>query len=92
MARKRKKGEGAVIHRKDGRWEGRMVIGYDEDGRPKTKNVLARAKAECLTKLQMLKETCGDLTPTRISPVMTFGDWLDHWYQSYSKPTLRQTT
>ena len=40
MAKKRKKGEGTIRLRKDGRWEGRVVIGYDEGGNPKTKNVL----------------------------------------------------
>ena len=34
MARKRKAGEGGVHLRKDGRWEGRIVIGYDENGYP----------------------------------------------------------
>ena len=29
MAKRRKKGEGSVRQRKDGRWEGRVVIGYD---------------------------------------------------------------
>ena len=42
MAGKRKKGEGTVRLRKDGRWEGRVVVGYDEAGNPKTKNVLAK--------------------------------------------------
>ena len=34
MGRKRKSGEGTVRLRKDGRWEGRIVIGYDEKGLP----------------------------------------------------------
>ena len=37
MAGKRKRGEGTVRLRKDGRWEGRVVVGYDEAGNPKTK-------------------------------------------------------
>ena len=37
MAGKRKKGEGTIRLRKDGRWEGRVVVGYDEAGNPKTK-------------------------------------------------------
>ena len=32
--------------RKDGRWEGRIVIGYDENGLPKTKNVTAKTNPE----------------------------------------------
>ena len=37
MGKRRKKGEGSVRQRKDGRWEGRVVIGYDEKGLPRTK-------------------------------------------------------
>ena len=61
MGRKRKPGEGAVRLRKDGRWEGRVVIGYDEKNLPKTRNVLARTKAECVEKLERLKEECAEL-------------------------------
>ena len=49
---RRKNGTGGVSHRKDGRWEGRVVLGYDEKGLPKTKNVLAKTKGECLKKLK----------------------------------------
>ena len=51
MAKKRKNGQGTVRERKDGRWEGRHIVGYDENGKPKTKNVLAKTKAECIEKL-----------------------------------------
>ena len=38
-----KKQNGGSVHlRKDGRWEGRLVVGYDGRGYPKTKNVLAK--------------------------------------------------
>ena len=43
---KRKNGEGTVRLRKDGRWEGRVVVGYDDNGKPKTKSVLAHTKGE----------------------------------------------
>jgi len=88
---KRKNGEGTVRLRKDGRWEGRVVIGYDEKGSPRTKNVLAKTKAECVEKLESLKEQCGR-TSDRLKPEMPFGDWLDFWYQNFSKPKIRQTT
>lgn len=44
---RRKKGTGGISLRKDGRWEGRVVVGYDDKGLPKTKNVLAGSKSEC---------------------------------------------
>ena len=92
MARKRKAGDGTVRQRKDGRWEGRIVIGYDDNGYPKTKNVLAKTKKGCLEKLQKLKEECGGLKPEKVRPEMPFGDWLTYWYENHSKPKIRPTT
>ena len=92
MARKRKAGDGTVRQRKDGRWEGRVVIGYDDNGYPKTKNVLAKTKKECVEKLQKLKEECGGLKPEKVRPEMPFGDWLTYWYENHSKPKIRPTT
>ena len=54
MAR-RKAGNGSVRLRKDGRWEGRAVISYDEKGKKKKKNVLAKTKRECQEKLDKLE-------------------------------------
>lgn len=92
MADKRKKDEGTVRLRKDGHGEGRMVVGYDEAGNPKIKNVLAKTKKECIAKLEELKSTCQVVRPVQVRSDMLFRDWLDYWYQNYSKPRLRQTT
>ena len=81
MARKRKAGDGTVRQRKDGRWEGRIVIGYDDNGYPKTKSVLAKTKKEC-----------GGLKPEKVRSEMPFGDWLTYWYENHSKPKIRPTT
>ncbi|WP_298033985.1 tyrosine-type recombinase/integrase [uncultured Dysosmobacter sp.] len=92
MARKRKSGQGTVRLRKDGRWEGRIVVGYDDRGYPKTKNVTAKTKAECEQKLKALIQSRTPQNKTRITPDMPFGEWLDHWYQTYSKPHIRLST
>ena len=92
MGRKRKNGEGTVRLRKDGRWEGRIVIGYDKNGLPKTKNVLAKTKGECLEKLKALKSTITPDTPVKLKADMPFGEWLDYWYESYCKPNVRPGT
>ena len=92
MARKRKAGDGTVRQRKDGRWEGRVVIGYDDKGYPKTKSVFAKTKKECIERLQKLKEECGGLKPEKVRPEMPFGDWLKYWYENHSKPKIRPTT
>ena len=88
---KRKQGEGTVRLRSDGRWEGRIVIGYNEKGNPKTKSVLAHTKGECEEKLKALKEELGKVAQ-KVKPEMPFGEWIDYWYQSFCKPALREST
>ena len=92
MGKRRKKGEGSVRQRKDGRWEGRVVIGYDEKGLPRAKNVLAKTKRECQEKLKQLRETVTAPRTEKVRPEMPFGEWLDFWYQNYVKPQIRPTT
>lgn len=92
MAKRRKRGDGGVSLRKDGRWEGRVVIGYDDKGLPVTKNVLAKTKSECIAKLKALADSTKAPAPDQPKPGILLGDWLDLWYQSYKKPNLRPNT
>ena len=92
MAKRRKRGDGGISQRKDGRWEGRAVAGYDDKGLPITKNVLAKTKGECAAKLKALKDSIQAPAPDQPKSGILFGDWLDFWYQNYSKPKLRPTT
>ena len=91
MAKRRKQGEGTLRLRKDGRWEGRVVVGYDDKGLPITKNVTAKTKTECVEKLEKLKSQFGKPTE-KINSEMPFGEWIDFWYQTYCKHTIRLTT
>ena len=90
MAR-RKKGEGTVRLRKDGRWEGRLIVGYDEEGHAQKKSVTAPTRVECLMRLETLKEECGGAVG-KLKAEMPFGEWLEFWFHTYSKPKLRPTT
>ena len=92
MGRRRKNGTGTVRLRKDGRWEGRAVVSYDERGYPKTKSVLAKSKTECLEKLEALKVEIGATAKTKCTSDMPFGEWVDYWYQTFCKNTLKEYT
>ncbi len=92
MGRKRRNGEGTVRLRKDGRWEGRVVIGYYDKGLPKTKNVLAKTKGECVEKLKTLKASVKTPATRTTKADMPFGEWLTFWYEKYSKPNVRPNT
>lgn len=80
MASRRKPGGGTVRLRKDGRCEGRIVVGYDDRGLPKTKSVLAKTKTECLGRFEALEEEIGATEVTRCTADMPFGEWMDFWY------------
>ena len=92
MAKRRKRGDGGISLRKDGRWEGRCVVGYDDAGLPVTKNVLAKTKSECIAKLKSLKESIQTPAPDQPKSGILLGDWLDFWYRSYKKSNLRPNT
>ena len=69
-----------------------MVIGYDDKGLPKTKNVLAKTKSECVEKLKTLKDALEPPAPPRTRADMPFGDWMEHWYETHSRPAARPGT
>ena len=81
-----------IRQRTDGRWEGRYVIGYDDKGYPKTKNVLAKTKRECAEKLEALKAELGGIKSDKVKPDMRFGDWMVYWFENHAKPKVRPST
>ena len=89
--RKRNAGEGLLRQRKDGRWEGRIVIGYDDKNLPITKNVTSKSKTECERKLRELRDSLSD-DIVKSSDDVTFGEWIDKWYRDYVKPFVKPKT
>ena len=52
---KRKRGEGSIWQRKDGKWEGALIVTIDEDTQKKIrKTVSAGTREECEKKLRRL--------------------------------------
>ena len=92
MPKKRANGEGNIRKRKDGRWEGRYTAGHDpESGKPICKNVLGKTQAETKEKLKQAIEACRALDVPR-SGTYTVEEWLNTWYELYSKPYVREST
>ena len=92
MSKKRKKGAGTLRKRADGRWEARVVVGYDEKGQPITKNVTALEKTKCLEKLEKLKAEINLIQRDTVKSDMPFGEWIDFWYRQYLQMSLRKST
>lgn len=91
MAKRRPNGDGMVRKRDDGRWEGRIVVGHKNNGKPIYRYVLAKTQKELTEKLHMLIETYRDSDLTEESS-MTIGEWLDRWINNYMYLTIREST
>ncbi len=89
--RKRPDGDGLVRKRKDGRWEGRIVIGHKEDGTPICKSVFAKTQKELMPKLHGAIDCYRDADLSEQGN-MTLSEWIDRWLTSYAEPTLREST
>ena len=91
MARKRPDGDGLVRKRKDGHWEGRIVIGHKEDGTPIYKSVFAKTQKELMPKLHGAIDCYRDADLSEQGN-MTLSEWIEKWLTSYAEPTLREST
>lgn len=82
---KRASGEGHFRKRKDGRWEGRIML----EG--KRHYVYGATRSECVEKVQELKAQHSrgrDLNKKTI----TVAEFLDQWFEEVGKVTLRERT
>ena len=91
MAKKRPDGDGTVRKRKDGRWEGRIVIGHKDDGAPIFKSVFAKTQKELMPKLHTAINEYRGVELSGNSN-MTLDEWMDRWMEEYASPTLRPST
>ena len=91
-AKKRANGEGSLRKRSDGRWEGRYTAGRDPvTGKAIYKNVLAKTQKECKEKLERAIEKNGKVDVAR-SGKYTVAEWVRLWFETYSKPSIREQT
>ena len=91
MAKRRPSGDGLVRKRSDGRWEGRIVVGHKDDGKPIYRSVFASKQSELMLKLNELKAQYAGVRLTEDSSI-TLGEWMARWMEEYKKPILRKST
>ena len=91
MAKRRANGEGTIRKRKDGRWEGIIVVGHKDNGKPITKSVFAKSQKDLIPKMLRLRDDYQGVELTEESN-MTLIEWADKWFREYAEPTLRPHT
>ena len=90
MAR-RPAGDGSISKRKDGRWEGRIIVGHKSDGKPIYKYVFGKTQKELLPKFNKLKASYAGIELTEDS-LITLGQWMDKWLDEHKSGIIRSTT
>lgn len=88
MTRTRGPGEGSIYKRKDGRWVGALVVGYDASGRSRRRVVYGKTRREVVLKLDEIRGNLRDGTlvdPSRL----TLGEFLTDWL---ARLEIRPTT
>lgn len=74
---------GSVIKKENNRWELRVSLGYDNNGkqRRKTKNIYAKSKKEAEKQLAAFYlEVTGTLV---MDKEITFGEFVEYWRQRH---------
>ena len=75
---KRGPGEGSIYLGQDGRWVGRLSLGYDSQGKRRRKIVYGRSQREVREKLERLKVRSADGIQI-VTARETMGDFLEGW-------------
>ena len=92
MAKRRGNNEGSITKRKDGRWQGYVIVGYNsETGKPKKKYFYSKLRKEVQMKIEETRERVKSQTYRDIAKV-TVAEWFSTWLNDYMKPSLRKTT
>ena len=91
MAKRRPQGDGTIRKRSDGRWEGRIVVGHKDNGKPMYKSVFGKTQKATLKELHRLIDLYRDVELTEDSR-MTLGEWMDKWLDEYMVFSVREST
>lgn len=82
VTKKKTNGEGSIRQRADGKWEGRVTVGIDDEGKQKRKSVYGSTKSEVRQKITAI---LTDLDTNDYIPDnrMSVGEWLETWVSDY---------
>ena len=73
-----------IYKRKDGRWEGRYIKGYDVNGKSIPGYVYGKTYKEAKEKLTLAKVNAKEKIK-RVSSDILVSDWFDKWLESQKR-------
>lgn len=92
MSKKRGHNEGSITKRKDGRWQGAVTTGRNEDGSQRRRYVYGKTRSEVSEKINELLHSIntGSYLDKRDNP--TVKEWLYIWLHTYKKNNIKAKT
>lgn len=86
-----KRGEN-IYKRKDGRYEGRYVIGKTPDGRTKFGYIYGKSYSCVRSTLLLKKAKMLNAQPVACDTSITLGQWMDSWLKEQVQPFVKPST
>lgn len=76
----------------DGRWHGRVTVGFADDGSPDRRHVTGKSKGVVVAKVRALEKNRDQGQVQRAGHRWTVEGWLEHWLENIAAPNLRPTS
>jgi integrase len=80
MSKRRSNGDGALYQRADGRWECKLTVGLQPNGKLKFKSFYGKTQKEVKEKVRRYQQ---DLADGLLDHDLTFQQWAETWYAGY---------
>lgn len=91
MTTRRGNNEGSIVQRADGRWEGKVRLGYRPDGTSIRKSFYGKTKTEARSKMNTAIRQHAAGMPVDFER-QTVEQFLTKWLEDSVKPTVRPRT
>lgn len=85
-------GEGSIVKRKDGRWQGSACIGRDKDGKLIRKYFYGKTRKEVSARVADVIKSVRNDTYIIADDNPTVSVWLDDWLYTYKRNSIKATT
>lgn len=92
MSKKRGHHEGGITKRKDGRWQGTVTIGKNDDGSQRRQYIYGKTRSEVAEKINKLINNINSGTYIDKKKNPTVEEWLTFWLETYKANNIKKTT
>ena len=92
MSKKRGHNEGGITKRKDGRWQGTVTIGRNDNGTQRRQYIYGKTRSEVAAKINKVINdiNTGTFIDKKKNP--TIEEWLNFWLTTYKKNKIKENT